>query len=86
MNGDGLALAEFDAMAVFHQELGPALADSTHLANRVLEEVAFVASVAAVGGWEDEGGHWATVRFRIHVQATKKDAQCGHAEDSATVS
>jgi hypothetical protein len=57
VNGDRLALAEFDAMVVFDQELGPALADSTHPADRVREEVTFVSAVAAVGGWDDEGGH-----------------------------
>jgi hypothetical protein len=67
VNGDRLALAELDAVAVFDQELGPALADSVHLVDRVLEKVTFVSAVAAVGRWEDEGGHWMVFAVELPI-------------------
>ena len=50
VHGDGFAFGKLDAVAVLDQILGLALADFAHLADRALEEVALIPTIAAAGG------------------------------------
>ena len=50
VHGNGFAFGKLDAVAVLNQILRLALADFSHLADRALEEVALIPTIAAVGG------------------------------------
>jgi hypothetical protein len=54
----GFAGGELDAVAVFDEKLGLILADLAHLADCILKEVAFVATVTAEGRWTKENRHY----------------------------